>query len=88
MDQESSKSNGRYKLDEDIYEELVKGILNYNYGFRTVPVLYNDLKVKIYSQNSKDNIIIQASDLVANNIWRCKINNLEIKGIKVLKNFP
>lgn len=88
MDQESSKSNGRYRLDEGIYEELVKGIINYNYGFKTSPVLYNKLTVKIYSQNSKDSIIIQASDLVANNIWRSKINNLEVTGINVLKKFP
>lgn len=88
MDQESSKSNGRYTLDEGIYEELIKVIVNYNYGFRTNPVLYNNLIVKIYSQNSKDSIIIQASDLVAKNIWRNKINNLKIEGITVLKTFP
>lgn len=88
MDQESSKSNGRYKLDEGIYEELIKGIINYNYGFKTTPVLFNDLIVKIYSQNSKDSIIIQASDLVANNIWRNKINSLDINGINILKFFP
>lgn len=88
MDQETSKSNGRYKLSEGIYEELVKGIINYNYGFKTVPVLYNDLVIKIHSQNSKDSIIIQASDLVANNIWRNKIKNLDVTGIDVLKIFP
>lgn len=88
MDQETSKSNGRYAFSEGIYEELVKGIINYNYGFRTLPILYNKLVIKVHSQNSKDSIIIQASDLVANNIWRNKINNLDISGIDILKIFP
>ena len=88
MDQETAKTNGRYKLDEGIYEELVKGINNYNYGFKTTPILFNKLTVKIYTQNSKDSIIIQASDIIANNIWRNMINNREITGIDVLKKFP
>ena len=88
MDQESAKTNGRYKLDEGIYEELVKGIINYNYGFKTTPILFSNLSVKIYSQNSKDSIIIQASDIVANNIWRNMIGNQDINGINIIKFFP
>lgn len=89
MDQESSKTNGKYKLDEGIYEELIKGIINYNYGFTSIPILFNELTIKIYSQNSKDSIIIQASDLIANNIWRNMIKTGEINsGINVLKKFP
>ena len=53
MDQESSKTNGKYKLDEGIYEELIKGIINYNYGFTSIPILFNELTIKIYSQNSQ-----------------------------------
>ena len=88
MDQESAKTNGRYRLDEGIYEELIKGIANYNYGFKTTPILFSNLKVKIYTQNSKDSIIIQASDIVANNIWRNMINNVEVDGIDIIKFFP
>lgn len=89
MDQENSKTNGKYKLDEGIYEELIKGIINYNYGFTSIPILFNELTIKIYSQNSKDSIIIQASDLIANNIWRNMIKTGEINsGINVLKKFP
>ena len=88
IDQESAKTNGRYRLDEGIYEELVKGITNYNYGFKTTPILFSDLKVNIYAQNSKDSIIIQASDIVANNIWRKLINNIQVEGINIIKFFP
>ena len=88
MDQESAKTNGRYRLDEGIYEELVKGIINFNYGFKTTPILFSSLVVKIYSQNSKNSIIIQASDIIANNIWRNMMSNNEITGIDVIKYFP
>jgi len=88
MDQESAKTNGRYKLDEGIYEELVKGIINYNYSFKTTPILFSNLSVKIYAQNSKDSIIIQASDIVANNIWRNMIGNQDVSGIDIIKFFP
>lgn len=88
MDQESSKSNGKYRLDEGIYEELIKGITNYNYDFKTNPILFDKLSIKIYSQNSKESIIIQASDIVANNIWRKMINSLKISEINIIKYFP
>ncbi len=88
MDQESAKTNGRYRLDEGIYEELVKGIINFNYGFKTTPILFSSLIVKIYTQNSKDSIIIQASDIIANNIWRTIMRNDKITGIDIIKYFP
>lgn len=88
MDQESAKTNGRYRLDEGIYEELVKGIINYNYGFKTTPIIFSQLTVKIYTQNSKDSIIIQASDIIANNIWRHMVSNTDVTGIDVIKYFP
>ncbi len=88
MDQESAKTNGRYRLDEGIYEELVKGIINFNYSFKTTPILFSSLVVKIYTQNSKDSIIIQASDIIANNIWRTIMSNNKITGIDIIKYFP
>lgn len=88
MDQESAKTNGRYKLDEGIYEELVKGIINFNYGFKIAPVLFGGLNVNIYTQNSKDSIIIQASDIIANNIWRNIMAGKSIENIDIIKFFP
>lgn len=88
MDQESAKTNGRYKLDEGIYEELVKGIINFNYGFKTAPVLFGGLNVKIYTQNSKDSIIIQASDIIANNIWRNIMGGQSVGNIDIIKFYP
>lgn len=88
IDQESAKTNGRYKLDEGIYEELAKGIVNFNYGFKTVSILFGGLKVKIYTQNSKDSIIIQASDIIANNLWRNVMATQNIKNINIIKYYP
>lgn len=88
MDQESAKTNGRYKLDEGIYEELVKGIINFNYGFKTSPILFGGLNVKIYTQNSKDSIIIQASDIIANNIWRNIMGGQSVVNIDIIKFYP
>lgn len=88
MDQESAKTNGRYKLDEGIYEELVKGIINFNYGFKTSPILFGGLNVKIYTQNSKDSIIIQASDIIANNIWRNIMGGQSVANIDIIKFYP
>lgn len=88
MDQESAKTNGRYKLDEGIYEELVKGIINFNYGFKIAPILFGGLNVNIYAQNSKDSIIIQASDIIANNIWRNIMGGRSIGNIDIIKLFP
>lgn len=88
IDQESAKTNGRYNLDEGIIEELTKGIINFNYGFKTMPILFSHLKVHLYSQNSKDSIIIQASDIVANNVWRRLMSNKEVQNINVIKRFP
>ena len=88
MDQESAKTNGKYRLDESIYEELSKGIINFNYGFKSKPIIFSTMSVKIYTQNSKDSIIIQASDIIANNIWRTIMANNKITGIKVIKYFP
>lgn len=88
MDQESAKTNGRYKLDEGIYEELVKGIINFNYGFKTPPVLFGGLNVNIYTQNSKDSIIIQASDIIANNIWRNIMGGQSVGNIDIIKFYP
>lgn len=88
IDQESSKTNGKYNLDEGIVEELTKGIINFNYGFKTTPILFSKFEVHLYSQNSKDSIIIQASDLVANNVWRNLMTNKPIDLVNVIKRLP
>lgn len=88
MDQESSKSNGKYNLKDGIIEELTKGIVNFNYSFKTKPILFGGLDIRIYSQNSKESIVIQASDLVANYVWRNRINNIDVNNINLLKRFP
>lgn len=88
IDQESSKTNGRYNLDEGITEELAKGIINFNYGFKTAPIVFSKFEVHLYSQNSKDSIIIQASDIVANNVWRNLMKGKTEYKIDVIKTFP
>ena len=49
---------------------------------------WEEKNVKIYTQNSKDSIIIQASDIIANNLWRTLMSNQSIENINVIKFFP
>lgn len=88
IDQESSKTNGKYNLNEGIVEELTKGIINFNYGFKTAPIVFSEFEVYLYSQNSKDSVMIQASDIVANNVWRNLMEGKDEYKIDVFKTFP
>lgn len=64
-DEYSSKTNGYYNLKDSIYEELVNGIINYDYSMIHKPILKNELKVKYTMYNSKYNYGIQSADYIA-----------------------
>ena len=66
IDQAETKSNGYYNLEESIYEELVNGIINYDYSMVRVPILKSKLRVDVTYYNSKYNYGIQAADMIAN----------------------
>lgn len=66
IDQADTKSNGYYNLKESIYEELVNGIINFDYSEAKKPILKNKLTVEIVYYNSKHNYEIQSADMMAN----------------------
>ena len=64
-DEYTSKSNGYYNLKDSIYEELVNGIINYDYSFIHKPILNNQLIITYKMYNSKFNFGIQSADFIA-----------------------
>ena len=89
MDEQTTKSNGYYSLEEGIYEELKNGIRNYDYGFKPNPILFSDFDLKLMYQHSDKSYVIQAADLVAGTIRRDKLryyNNPELL-IEILNTF-
>ena len=65
VDEYKTKSNGYYNLKDSIYEELVNGIINYDYSVIHKPILNNILNVKLTICNSKYNFGIQSADILS-----------------------
>lgn len=70
IDEAKTKSNGYYNLKDSIYEELVNGIINYDYSIIHKPIIKNDLKIKVTIYDSKHNFGIQSADILANYLHR------------------
>lgn len=69
IDEQLTATNGYYDLRDSISEELQHGIINFDYGI-VHPNLFNcHVKVDIRYCESKNNFLIQASDIIANRIW-------------------
>lgn len=65
VDESKTKSNGYYSLDESIYEELVNGIINYDYSIAHKPILKDKLIIKYKQYDSKYNFGIQSADIMS-----------------------
>ena len=65
IDECKTKSNGYYNLQDSIYEELVNGIINYDYSMIHKPILSAPLKVKVTIYDSKYNFGIQSADIMS-----------------------
>lgn len=65
IDESKTKSNGYYNLAESIYEELVNGIINYDYSIVHKPILANKLTLKVKTYSSKFHFGIQSADIMA-----------------------
>lgn len=73
IDQQTTKSNGYYSLKDGIYEELVHGICNFNYGVIYRPIL-KSLDINVNYIDSRKSILIQASDMIAGSTRRIVVN--------------
>jgi hypothetical protein len=69
IDESKTKRNGYYNLKESIYEELVNGIINYDYSKVHKPIL-KELNIKVKQYNSKYNFGIQSADIMSNYLHR------------------
>lgn len=64
-DESKTKSNGYYNLKDSIYEELVNGIINYDYSKFHKPILNNSLDVSLRIYDSKKHFGIQSADIIS-----------------------
>ena len=76
IDEQTTKTNGYYNLKDSIFEELKYGIYNFNYANAYLPLINSELEVKICYQKSEKSYLIQAADLIAGNIRRAYLNNI------------
>lgn len=65
IDDSKTKSNGYYNLVDSIQEELVNGIINYDYATVHKPILNSSLIIKSKNYNSKYHYGIQSADMIA-----------------------
>ena len=75
IDQQSTKSNGYYNLQDGLLEELKYGIVNYNYASKINPIVFSDLEIKVTYQDSGKSYVVQAADLLAGTVRRTVLNN-------------
>ena len=52
-------------MKDSIYEELVNGIINYDYSIIHKPILTGGLNIKVKNYNSKYNFGIQSADIMS-----------------------
>ncbi len=82
MDEQATATDGFYSLKDSIFEELKKGIVNFDYGKFHEPLFTGKVKVNVSYCNSANNYLIQASDILANRLWTSFIKeNKELRKI-------
>lgn len=77
IDEQSTKSNGYYNLQDGLFEELKYGILNYNYSKKLEPIIHNELEIKVSYQDSGKSYVVQAADLLAGTIRKTSLEDPE-----------
>ncbi len=77
LDEQTTKTNGYYSLNDGIKEELMHGVTNFNYDTIFPPLLKNDLKVHLMYKDSKYSPVIQDADFVAGTVRRISLANFK-----------
>lgn len=75
IDEQLTATNGYYDLRDSIMEELQHGIVNFDYGITHQHLFDANVKVNIEYCDSSHNYMIQASDILANRIWKSYVTN-------------
>lgn len=89
-DQDSTASNGLYRLEDGILEEFKHGVINWDYGTFKKPIYEGRLRVIRKFEVSSNNYLIQAADFVAGNVRRSYIDETYIftKHVRVFLELP
>lgn len=69
IDEQLTATDGYYSLQDSIKEELQHGIQNFDYGTFHKPIFNSEVTINLRFCESKNNYMIQASDILANRIW-------------------
>lgn len=77
VDEQLTASNGYYSLCSSIMEEINNGIVNYDYITFHKPIFTTPAEVEVCFCDSKNNYLIQASDILANRIRHHMLNGKE-----------
>lgn len=75
IDEQLTATDGYYDLEHSIYEELVNGIINFDYQTFHTPILSDGARVKIKFLDSENDYLIQASDILANRFRSSFVHN-------------
>ena len=78
IDNQPTSTDGIYNLKESIREELKNGIANFDYGSMYPPIFMGELEICTTFCDSRRHYLIQASDILANNIFIRKNYNAEV----------
>ena len=82
IDEQLTATNGYYDLRDSIKEELQHGIVNFNYGVIHPNIFSGNVNVYIEYCESRNNYLIQASDIIANRIWTSyRVDNPKLRDI-------
>lgn len=84
IDEQLTATNGYYSLRDSIKEELQHGIFNFDYGTFHKPIFDAQVDINLRYCESKNNYLIQASDILANRIW----TSYRTGNSKLLNNIP
>lgn len=69
IDQHTTATNGKYELEESLETEFKIGNYSADYNFYTMPITQNLRDLKLKFLDSKKNVLIRASDIIANYIF-------------------
>lgn len=82
IDEQATATDGFYGLRDSIFEELKKGIVNFDYGKFHEPIFSEMVEIEVNYCDSSCNHLIQASDVLANRIWSSyRTNNKTLRSI-------
>lgn len=69
VDEHTTATNGRYELQESLFQEFKYGTHNWNYQKFFPPIFPNVKNINVYYCNSKKKTLVRASDIIANRLY-------------------